>query len=98
LGVAKAGSFGLRFANPSLFGKPLGEGIQYAVLAVLIERRNPMAATIIAPEVETPVEPPVEKKPVLADEPKPAGWEQRVRDLLVAIFEGHEEFLGWTPD
>lgn len=57
-----------------------------------------MPATIIAPEVETPVEPPVERQPVWADEPKPLGWKQRVRDLLVAIFEGHEDFLGWTPD
>jgi hypothetical protein len=57
-----------------------------------------MPATIIAPEVETPVEPPVEEQPVWADEPNPVGWKQRVRDLLLAIFEGHEDFLGWTPD
>ena len=53
-----------------------------------------MASTIIAPEVE----PPVEEKREPADEPKPVGWKQRVGDLLVAIFKGHEEFLGWTPD
>ena len=53
-----------------------------------------MASTIIAPEVESPVE----KRPERVDEPKPVGWKQWVRDLLVAIFEGHEEFLGWTPD
>jgi len=54
-----------------------------------------MAAPCIAPEVEIPVE----KKPLIrVSEPKPAGPKQRVRDLLVAIFEGHEEFLGWTPD
>ncbi len=60
-----------------------------------------MAATIIAPEVEHPVEEverPVEKKPVRADEPKPIGWKQRVRNLLIAIFQGHEEYLGWTPE
>ncbi len=53
-----------------------------------------MPATCIAPEVE----PLVENKPMRVDEPKPVGWKQRVRYLLVAIFEGHEEFLGWTPD
>lgn len=53
-----------------------------------------MATTSIAPEVESPVE----KKPAQVDEPKPIGWKQRIRNLLIAIFEGHEEFLGWTPD
>jgi hypothetical protein len=53
-----------------------------------------MATTIVAPEVE----PPIEKIPMRVTEPKPAGLKQRVRDLLVAIFGGHEEFLGWTPD
>jgi hypothetical protein len=53
-----------------------------------------MAATGIAPQVE----PPVEKKATPVEEPKPIGWKQRVRDLLIAIFKGHEEFLGWTPD
>jgi hypothetical protein len=59
-----------------------------------------MAATIVAPEVESPVEekrPPVDE-PASVEDPKPAGWKQRARDLLVAIFKGHEEFLGWTPD
>jgi hypothetical protein len=53
-----------------------------------------MAAPCVAPQVE----PPVEKKATPVDKPKPVGLKQRVRDLLVAIFEGHEEFLGWTPD
>ncbi|MGB8770071.1 MAG: hypothetical protein WCC92_10670 [Candidatus Korobacteraceae bacterium] len=53
-----------------------------------------MAATGIAPQVEVPVK----KKPVRLDEPKPIGWKQRVRDLLIEIFKGHEEFLGLTPD
>jgi len=53
-----------------------------------------MPAAIIAPEVE----PDVEEKPPQLDEPKPVTSKRRVRDLLVAIFEGHEEFLGWTPD
>ena len=53
-----------------------------------------MATTCIAPEVERPVE----KASVRIDGPKPVGWKQRIRELLIAIFEGHEEFLGWTPD
>ncbi|MGO9518374.1 MAG: hypothetical protein ACLPND_15145 [Candidatus Korobacteraceae bacterium] len=53
-----------------------------------------MAAPCIAP----PVEMRIEKKTVRVSELKPEGLKQRVRDLLVAIFEGHEEFLGWTPD
>ncbi len=60
-----------------------------------------MPATIIAPEEEPLVETrpaPIRTKPAPVDAPKPAGRKQRVRDLLVAIFEGHEEFLGWTPE
>jgi len=53
-----------------------------------------MATTIVAPEVE----PPVEKEPMRVSEPKPLSLKQRIRDLLIAIFKGHEEFLGWTPD
>jgi hypothetical protein len=53
-----------------------------------------MAAPCIAPQVKMPVE----KKPLRVSEPKPVSLMKRVRDLLVAIFEGHEEFLGWTPD
>ena len=53
-----------------------------------------MSGTCIAPEPETTVE----EKPVRLEEPEPVGWKQRIRDRLVAIFEGHEEFLGWTPD
>ena len=59
-----------------------------------------MGTTLIAPEVEPPVEtiPEPVDEPAPAEEPKPVGWKQRVHNLLVAIFEGHEEFLGWTPD
>jgi len=53
-----------------------------------------MATTMVAPEVEAPVD----KKPMRVSEPKPVSLKQRVRDLMIAIFEGHEEFLGWTPD
>jgi len=48
--------------------------------------------------IASPVTLRVEEKPVRVDEPGSLGWEQRVRALLVAIFEGREEFLGWTPD
>jgi hypothetical protein len=53
-----------------------------------------MAAANIAPQVE----PPVEKKIVRTYEPKPVAPKPPVRNLLSEIFEGHEEFLGWTPD
>jgi hypothetical protein len=59
-----------------------------------MEGRNSMAATSVAPELNSPVD----DEPVRVDEPKPVGGKRRVRDLLVAIFQGHEEFLGWTPD
>src|SRR5271165_1717352 len=61
---------------------------------LVFDARIGMGTTCVAPEVETPVE----KTRVRIDQTKPAGWKQRVRDLLIAIFEGHEEFLGWTPD
>ena len=56
-------------------------------------------ATMIAPEEELVVEEtpsPVEL--ALAEGPKPIGWKQRVQELLIAIFKGREEYLGWTPD
>jgi hypothetical protein len=54
-----------------------------------------MAAPCIAPTVEPPVE---EKKTVQVREPKPVVPQQPVRSLLLQVFEGHLEFLGWTPD
>ena len=53
-----------------------------------------MAATSIAPQVE----PPVVEKTTQVSEPKALGPKPMGRDLLAEIFEGHEEFLGWTPD
>jgi hypothetical protein len=53
-----------------------------------------MATSCIAPQVKMHVE----EKLMPVSETRPAGLKQRIRDLLVAIFEGHEEFLGWTPD
>jgi len=52
-----------------------------------------MAATCIAPEVEHPVEP--KTSPVRRPEPEP---KQPIRYLVMQIFAGHEEFLGFTPD
>jgi hypothetical protein len=33
-----------------------------------------------------------------ASELKLTGLRQRIEALLREVFEGHEEFLGWTPD
>jgi len=61
-----------------------------------------MSPTCIEPELETPVEEIVEETeeriPSPELPPDEIGWKQRIRNLLVTIFEGHEEFLGWTPD
>ena len=54
-----------------------------------------MAASCIAPPE---VEPPVEEKIERVREPEPVGTKRPHRDLLVEIFEGHQEFLGYTPD
>jgi|HubBroStandDraft_1064217.scaffolds.fasta_scaffold00030_46 hypothetical protein len=51
----------------------------------------------IAPRVN-PVNPVFEEKTMPVCDPQPLGLKERVRDLLVEIFERHEEFLGWTPD
>jgi hypothetical protein len=59
-----------------------------------------MSSTILEPEVEIPVgvEVPVEGNPEPAYKPGPINLKQRVGDLLITIFKGHEEYLGWTPD
>ncbi len=61
-----------------------------------------MPATMVEPEVEVSVEPSPKRtyEPMYepADQPTPVSLKQRVRNLLVTIFEGHEEFLGYTPD
>jgi hypothetical protein len=54
-----------------------------------------MSATSVAPPQ---VQPPVEKKTMRDHEPESAGSKRPAKNLLVEIFEGHEEFLGWTPD
>jgi len=53
-----------------------------------------MAAPCIAPQVK----PPVEKGTLQACETKPAAPKQPPRGILSEIFEGHEDFLGLTPD
>jgi hypothetical protein len=57
-----------------------------------------MPATMVEPEVEVPVGPSAKPMYEPAYEPGPASLKQRIRHLLVTIFEGHEEFLGYTPD
>jgi hypothetical protein len=59
-----------------------------------------MPSTILEPEVESPIELelPVEKNPEPSYASRPADPKRRVRDLLIEIFKGHEEYLGWTPD
>jgi hypothetical protein len=62
--------------------------------ALLMQRRNLMATPTIAPQLKVPVE----KKASGLRESKPIEPKRSVRNLLVEIFEGHEEFLGCTPD
>jgi len=52
------------------------------------------APPCIDPELEQPVEEQLDS----SEGPKPPARKRRLRELLIAIFEGHEEFLGWTPD
>jgi hypothetical protein len=40
----------------------------------------------------------VEKEIIRLCEPKRLTLKQRVRNLLIKMFKGYEEFLGWTPD
>ena len=59
-----------------------------------------MSPVCIDPELETPVE----EEPVWLNEAQPGPEadtpeaKQRIRELMLKIFAGHEEFLGWTPD
>jgi hypothetical protein len=55
-----------------------------------------MSPTCLTPEPEIMAEP----EPVYLREPapQPPGRKQRVRELLITIFKGHEEYLGLTPD
>ena len=53
-----------------------------------------MAATSIAPQEEVAVE----KKTNKVCESKPMAPKPQAQNLVAKIFEGHEEFLGWTPD
>jgi len=47
----------------------------------------------------TPIEEfPFEQKTWGLCEPKPVSRKNWLRDLLLKIFKGHEEFAGWTPD
>jgi hypothetical protein len=59
-----------------------------------------MSSTILEPEVKIAVgvEVPVEENSEPPYKPGPTNLKQRVRALLITIFKGHEEYLGWTPD
>jgi hypothetical protein len=48
----------------------------------------------IVPQVKTVVE----KEIIRLCESKRLTLKQRLRSLLIQMFKGHEEFLGWTPD
>jgi hypothetical protein len=56
---------------------------------------NFMAAN---PNVVTDMELASEKEGVEIAKAKPVILKKRIRNLLIDIFEGHEEFLGRTPD
>jgi hypothetical protein len=55
-----------------------------------------VASPILAPEEDIAVVKKIRK--VYVPTPKPVGRNERVREMLFEIFEGHEDFLGWTPD
>jgi hypothetical protein len=61
----------------------------------LANKGGSMAAS---PNVASQVKPVLEEKILRASDPQPVALKQRVRDLLVEIFEGYIEFLGWTPN
>jgi hypothetical protein len=61
----------------------------------LIKGGNVMAAS---PKFAPPLEPILEEKISIPYEPKPVVEPPHVRSLLAKMFEGHEEFLGWTQD
>jgi hypothetical protein len=56
------------------------------------------ASAVIAPEEESVLENETVKARKPKIEPKPAGPAKRIQNVLFAIFAGHEEFLGRTPD
>jgi len=51
------------------------------------------ASPKLAPQMEVVWE----KKTPSAGEPKPSSPKQRFQNLLIEIFKGHTDFLGWTP-
>jgi hypothetical protein len=53
-----------------------------------------------SPKVAPPAVPGFDLRTIKVYEPKPKppGLRERVRILLIQIFEGHQEFLGFTPD
>jgi len=52
------------------------------------------ASPKLAPQIEVAWE----KKTQPAAKPEPAGLKQRLRALMIEIFKGRQEYLGWTPE
>ncbi len=56
------------------------------------------ASAIISPEEETAVEEETRKTGEPELKPKTVEPKRQRRNTVLEIFEGHEDFLGWTPD
>ena len=50
------------------------------------------------PKIAPQINPVSEKETIRLCQPKPVTLKQRIQNLLIEVFKGHEEFLGWTPD
>ena len=60
---------------------------------------NPsMATSNLIPGAQRQLKPSCAADDARTDELKIMALRQRIEALLRRIFEGHEEFLGWTPD
>ena len=59
------------------------------------EKESHMAAN---PNTVPQVKLACEKRTLQLVESKPVSARQRIRDILLKIFEGHRDFLGHTPD
>jgi hypothetical protein len=57
--------------------------------------RNIMAAN---PSIIPQAKVAPDKQTIQIAEPNPLTLKKRVRDLLIEMLEGYQEFLGWTPD
>jgi hypothetical protein len=60
-----------------------------------IKWRNLMAAN---PNIISQAKVASDKQTIQIAQAKPVTLKKQVRDLLIEMFEGYLEFLGWTPD